>query len=57
MLKSVKQKGMYPFKYMDSLEKFSEDKLPDKCECFSSLKYGISKNIIYMVIMFGIRLK
>ena len=25
----VKQKGVYPFKYMDSFKKFSEDKLPD----------------------------
>ena len=25
----VKQKGIYPFEYMDSFEKFSEDKLPD----------------------------
>ena len=37
-LKLVKQKGVYPYKYMDSFEKFFEDKLPNKCEFFSSLK-------------------
>ena len=36
--KLVKQKGAYPYKYMDSFEKFFEDKLPDKCEFLSSLK-------------------
>ena len=30
---------------MDSFEKFSENKLPDKCKFFSSLKYEyISEN-------------
>ena len=38
LLKLVKQKGVCPHKYMDSFEKFSEDKLPDSCKCFSSLK-------------------
>ena len=38
LLKSVKQKGVYPYEYMNSFEKFSEDKLPDRCECFSSLR-------------------
>ena len=28
-IKLVKQKGLYPYKYMDSFERFSEDKLPD----------------------------
>ena len=37
-LKLVKQKGVYPYEYMDSFKKFSEDKLPDRCEFFSSLK-------------------
>ena len=37
-LKLVRQKGVYPYEYMDSFEKFFEDKLPDKCEFFSSLK-------------------
>ena len=38
-LKLVKQKGAYPYEYMDSFEMFSEDKLLDKCNFFSSLKY------------------
>ena len=37
-LKIVKQKGVYPYKYMDSFKKFSENKLPDRCKFFSSLK-------------------
>ena len=31
-LKLVKQKSVYPYEYMDSFEKFFEDKLPDKCD-------------------------
>ena len=38
LLKLVKQKGVYPYKYMDSFKKFSENKLPDRCKLFSSLK-------------------
>ena len=38
LLKLVKQKGVYPFEYMDSFKKFFEDKLPDRCEFFISLK-------------------
>ena len=34
----VKQKGVYPYEYMDSFKKFSENKLPDRCKVFSSLK-------------------
>ena len=37
-LKLVKQKGAYRYEYMDSFKKFSEDKLPDRCKFFSSLK-------------------
>ena len=37
-LKLVKQKGVYPYEYMDSFEKLSEDKLPDRCKFFSFLK-------------------
>ena len=32
--KLVKQKGLYPYEYMDSFQRFSEDKLPDKCIFF-----------------------
>ena len=34
----VKQKGVLPYEYTDSFKKFSENKLPDKCKFFSSLK-------------------
>ena len=37
-LRLVKQKGVYPYQYMNSFKKFSENKLPDKCQVFSSLK-------------------
>ena len=26
----VKEKGVYPYEFMDSFEKFSKDKLPDR---------------------------
>ena len=38
MLELVKEKGVYPYEYMDSFTRFKEDKLSDKCEIFSSLK-------------------
>ena len=38
LLKLVKQKGVYPYKYMNSFEKFSENKLPDRFEFFSLKK-------------------
>ena len=38
LLELVKEKGAYPYEYMDRLKKFSEDKLPDKCKFSSSLK-------------------
>ena len=34
----VKQRGVYPYKYMDSFKKFSEDKFPDRSKFFSYLK-------------------
>ena len=37
-LKLVKEKGLYPYKYIDSFKRFNEDNLPDKSEFFSSLK-------------------
>ena len=33
-LKLGKQKGVYPYDYMESFKGFSEDKLPDKYDCF-----------------------
>ena len=38
LLELVKEKGAYTYEYMDSFKEFSENKLPDKCEFFSSLK-------------------
>ena len=37
-LKLVKQKGVYPYEYMDSFKKFSKDKLRDASKFFSFLK-------------------
>ena len=37
-LKLLKQKGVYPYEYMDSFKKFSDDELPNRFELFSSLK-------------------
>ena len=37
-LKLVKEKGVYPYEYMVSFKKFSEDELPDRSRFFSSLK-------------------
>ena len=38
LLELVKQKGVYPYEYMDSFKTFYEDKLPNRFEFFSSLK-------------------
>ena len=58
LLELVKQKGKYSYEFIESFKKFSEDKLPDKSNFFSSLKDEyISKKIIYLLIMFGICLK
>ena len=39
-LELLKQKGSYPYEYMDNFKRFNEEKLPDK-ECFySSVKDG-----------------
>ena len=38
LLELGKQKGVYPYGYIESFKKFSKDKLPDKCKFFSSLK-------------------
>ena len=37
-LKLVKQKGVYPYEYMNNFKKFFDKKLPDVCKFFSSLK-------------------
>ena len=38
VLELVKQKGVYPYEYMDSFEKLFEKKLPDRYDFFSSIK-------------------
>ena len=38
-MKLVKQKGVYPYEYITSFKKFSEDKLPDRSKSYSYLKY------------------
>ena len=38
LLKLVKQKGLYPYEYMDSFKKFFHEKLPDRYKFFSSSK-------------------
>ena len=38
LLKLVKEKRMHPHEYMSSFKKFKENKLPDACKFFSSLK-------------------
>ena len=38
LLRLVKEKQVYPSEYMNSFKKISEDKLPDKCVFFNSLK-------------------
>ena len=45
--KLVKQKVVYPYKYIDSFEKFSENKLPDRSKFFSSLKDRCIRGIDY----------
>ena len=37
-LKLIKEKGIYPYEYMNSFKKFKENKLPDKSKFFSSLR-------------------
>ena len=37
-LRLGQQKRVYPYEYMDNLKTFSEDKLPDRCKFFISLK-------------------
>ena len=58
LLELVKQKGVYPYEYMDSFEKFFQDKLPDRCEFFSSLKDECMREEDYLhLLMFGMHLK
>ena len=57
-IKLVKQKGVYPYEYMISFEKFSEDKLPDKEHLYKSLKNKhISEKDYLHAVKIGITLK
>ena len=40
MLELLKQKGDYSYKYMNSFERFNEEKLPSKKYFYSSIKDG-----------------
>ena len=39
-LEFLKQKGDYPYKYMNSFERFNEEKLPARKYFYSSIKDG-----------------
>ena len=39
-LELLKQKGAYPYEYMNSFERFNEEKLPAKKYFYSSIKDG-----------------
>ena len=39
-LELLKQKGDYPYKYMNSFERFNEEKFPDRKYFYSSIKNG-----------------
>ena len=45
-LEILKQKGAYPYEYMNNFERFNEEKLPSKKYLFSSTK---KKRLIMMV--------
>ena len=46
LLELVKQKGLYPYEYVDRFKTFSEDKLPDKPKSYSSVKnVSVKENI------------
>ena len=39
-LESLKQKGAYPYEYVNSFERFNEEKLPAEKYFYSSIKDG-----------------
>ena len=43
-LEHLKQKGTYPYEYMDSFKRFNEEKLPDKQCFYSSVKDGTTSD-------------
>ena len=53
----IKQKGFYPYEYMNTEEKFNDTKLPPREAFYSKLSgRGITEKIINMLGMFGILL-
>ena len=48
LLKLVRQKGAYPYEYMDNFKKFFDEKLPDRCKFFSSLKDECVTGKVYL---------
>lgn len=54
-LRLVKQKGVYPFEYMSSFKRFFENRFPDRCKFYSSLKCEcVSVKTFSMLLMFAI---
>ena len=54
LLELIKQKGMYPCEHMDSFRKFFDEKLPDRCQVFCSLKDEcISEKTIHMLLEYA----
>ena len=41
-LEHLKEKGAYPYEYMDSFKRFNEEKLPDKKSFYSFVKNGVT---------------
>ena len=48
LLKLVKQKGVYPYEYIDSFKRSFGKELPGRCELYCSLKYGCISFINYL---------
>ena len=49
-LELLKQKDAYPYEYMNSFERFNEEKLPARKNFFSSIKKGkIGEKLVMMV--------
>ena len=57
-LEVVKEKGIYPYEYLNSFKKFNQTELPSKNKFFSSLKMRVLvKKTIKKLKIFGILLK
>ena len=56
LLKLVKQKGVYPYEYMDNFEKFFEKQLPDRSKFYSSLKNECisKKDYLHSIIVWNV---